>query len=212
MNIAVLGAGSVGGALGKRLAAAGHSVYFGVRNPTDAKVSQLLSDIGGQAQAGTVAEATRETNVIILATPWEAAPAALQACGDVTGKLIVDCTNPLRMGAAGLELTMGYDTSGAEQLAALVPGAHVVKAFNSTGFGNMAQPEFGTQRAAMFVCGDDAASRATVCQLSKDIGFETVDAGKLSVARLLEPQAMLWIHLAYNAGLGRDFAFGLLRR
>jgi predicted dinucleotide-binding enzyme len=212
MQIAVLGAGSVGGALGKRLAAAGHSVYFGVRNPADDKVSQLVAEIGPTAQAGTVAEAARAAQVIILATPWPAASGALQACGDVTGKLIVDCTNPLRMGAAGLELTLGYDTSGAEQLAALVPGAHVVKAFNQTGFGNMAEPVYDGKASVMFICGDDAASRATVVELSKDIGFDTVDAGQLNVARLLEPLALLWIHLAYNAGMQRDFAFALLRR
>ena len=116
------------------------------------------------------------------------------------------------MGAAGLELTFGYDTSGAEQIAALVPGAHVVKAFNQTGYANMAQPAYGNQRSLMFVCGDDAASRAKVCELSEAVGFETIDAGALRVARLLEPLAMLWIHLAFTTELKRDFAFALLRR
>lgn len=212
MKIAILGAGSVGGALGKRLAATGYSIHFGVRHPQDEKVGKLLGELGASAQAGTVAEAVADAAVIILATPWPATPAALKECGDVTGKVIVDCTNPLQMGATGLELTLGHNTSGAEQLAALVPEAHLVKAFNQTGFANMAAPVYDGQASVMFVCGDDAASRATVVELAKAIGFETIDAGKLSIARLLEPLAMLWIHLAFKSELGRDFAFALLRR
>jgi predicted dinucleotide-binding enzyme len=212
MKVAIFGAGSVGGALGTRLVVAGYEIYFGVTNPQSDQTQKLLGEIGANAQAGTVAEAARDAEVIILATPWEAAEAALRAAGDLTGKIIVDCTNPLRMGAAGLELTLGYDTSGAEQIAALVPGAHVVKAFNQTGYANMAQPAYGNQRSVMFVCGDDAPSRAKVCELSEAVGFATIDAGALRVARMLEPLAMLWIHLAFTTGLERDFAFALLRR
>lgn len=76
----------------------------------------------------------------------------------------------------------------------------------------MAEPNYGSKLSVMFVCGDDAASRATVCKLSEEIGFETIDAGALRIARLLEPLAMLWIHLAFNTELKRDFAFALLRR
>ncbi len=210
MKIAILGAGSVGGALGKRLAAAGHEIHFGVTDPQSEKTQRLISEIG--AKAGTVVEAAANAEVILLATPWNAVPDALRNAGDVQGKIIVDCTNPLAMSAGGLGLTIGFDTSGAEQIAAMVPGAHVVKAFNQTGFGNMAEPSFGDRRSVMFVCGDDAASRAAVCKLSEDVGFETIDAGALRIARLLEPLAMLWIHLSFSTDLKRDFALALLRR
>ena len=116
------------------------------------------------------------------------------------------------MGAGGLELTIGQSASGAEQIAALAPGAHVCKAFNQTGYGNMEVAAYDGKRSVMFVCGDDAESRATVCALSEAVGFETIDAGALRVARLLEPLAMLWIHLAFTTDLKRDFAFALLRR
>lgn len=212
MNIAILGAGSVGGALGKRLAAAGHQIYFGVPQPQSEKTQTLLTNIGANATAGTVAEAAAQAHVILLATPWPAVPEALQSAGDLTGKILVDCTNPLQMGAAGLELTVGHNTSGAEQIAALVPGARVVKAFNQTGYGNMEAPAYKGTRAVMFVCGDEAEARATVCALAAAVGFETIDAGQLRVARLLEPLAMLWIHLSFTTELKRDFAFALLRR
>ncbi|HQR34460.1 MAG TPA: NAD(P)-binding domain-containing protein [Blastocatellia bacterium] len=210
MKIAIFGAGSVGGTLGKRLAAAGHEIHFGVTDPQSDKTQKLIAEIG--AKAGTVSEAAASAEAILLATPWNVVEDALRDAGDLRGRIIVDCTNPLAMGANGLGLTAGFDTSGAEQIAAMVPGAHVVKAFNQTGFGNMAEPSFGDKRSLMFVCGDDAASRATVCKLSEDVSFETIDAGKLSIARLLEPLAMLWIHLSFSTDLKRDFAFALLRR
>ncbi|MFN0120143.1 MAG: NADPH-dependent F420 reductase [Blastocatellia bacterium] len=97
-------------------------------------------------------------------------------------------------------------------MATLAPGAHAVKAFNQTGYANMEQPVYGDRPSLMFVCGDDAASRATVCELSTAIGFDTVDAGPLRVARLPEPLAQLWIHLSFTTPLQRDFAFALLRR
>ena len=210
MKITVFGAGSVGGTLGRRLASAGHDIHFGVTDPRSEKTRKLVAEIN--AKAGTVAEAAKDAEVVILATPWDAVQDALQNAGDLRGKIIVDCTNPLAMSADGLSLTVGFDQSGAELIAGLVPGSHVCKAFNQTGFGNMAEPGYGGKQSVMFVCGDDAASRAVVCKLSEQIGFETIDAGPLRIARLLEPLAMLWIHLAFNTELKRDFAFALLRR
>ncbi len=88
----------------------------------------------------------------------------------------------------------------------------MVKAFNTTGAENMKQPEFGSQRAPIFICGEDAGAKSVVSDLAREAGFEVVDAGALHIARLLEPLAMLWIHLAYGQQMGTGFAFGLLRR
>ena len=211
MKIAILGAGSVGGTLGRRLAAAGHQVTFGVPSPGDAKHRELVASIDGAAVA-TVAEAARSAEAVVLATPWGATQAALRDAGDLSGRIVVDCTNPLQFEAGALSLSAGFDTSGAEQVAGWAPGAHVVKCFNQTGFGNMARPAYGAARSVMFVCGDHAASRESVRDLAEQVGFDAVDAGGLKVARLLEPLAMLWIHLSVTTPLGRDFAFALLRR
>jgi 8-hydroxy-5-deazaflavin:NADPH oxidoreductase len=119
------------------------------------------------------------------------------------GKVVVDCTNPLKPAFTGLAL--GYTASGAEQVAEWATGAKVFKGFNQTGFNIMADPAFDGERAVMFVCGDDDT-------LAADIGFQAIDAGSLVIARLLEPYGMLWIHLALARGLGRDFAFVLHRR
>jgi predicted dinucleotide-binding enzyme len=210
MKISILGAGNVGGTLGRAWASKGHEVFFGVPNPRDAKMQELLRTIGSKARAGTVAEAAKATDVIVLATPWPAARDAIQATGNLAGKVVVDCTNPLTPDFTGLAL--GYTTSGAEQVAEWAKGAKVFKAFNQTGFNIMGNPAFDGQRAVIFVCGDDDAQKPTVLKLAADIGFEAIDAGNLAIARLLEPYGMLWIHLAYAQGMGRDFAFVLHRR
>ena len=210
MKIGILGAGNVGGTLGTAWARKGHEVFFGVPRPNDAKTQQLLKTIGSKARAGTVAEAAAAGEVLVLATPWPATRDAIQAAGNLTGKVVVDCTNPLKEDFTGL--TLGYTTSGAEQVAAWAKGAKVFKAFNQVGFGIMGNPGFAGQRAVMFVCGDDDAHKPTALKLASDIGFEAVDAGGLVIARLLEPCGMLWIHLALARGLGTDFALGLLRR
>ena len=91
-------------------------------------------------------------------------------------------------------------------------GARVVKAFNSTGAGNMADPAYGDMAATMFICGDNSQARATVSGLAAELGFDVVDAGPLMAARYLEPLAMLWVHLAYSQAMGPDIAFKLLKR
>ncbi|MGH6836008.1 MAG: NADPH-dependent F420 reductase [Methylocella sp.] len=210
MKISILGAGNVGGTLGRAWARKGHDVFFGIPNPQDPKTQELLTTIGSKARAGTVAEVAAAGDVIVLATPWPATRGAIQAAGNLAGKVVVDCTNPLKPDATGL--TLGYTTSGAEQVAEWANGAKVFKAFNQTGFNIMGNPAFDGERAVMFVCGDDAAQKPTVLKLAADIGFEAIDAGNLAIARILEPYGMLWIHLAYAQGMGRDFAFVLHRR
>jgi predicted dinucleotide-binding enzyme len=214
MQIAIIGAGNVGGALGTRWAEKGHSIRYAVRNPKDDKVQKLIAALKGKAQAATIAEAIRPAEVVVLATPWEGARDAVTAAGNLTGKILIDATNPVNLGMGGLKagLVLGHDTSGGEQVAAWAPGAKVVKAFNTTGAVNMLNPLYGSQKATMFICGDAADAKATVKKLSDEIGFETIDAGPLRVARLLEPLAMLWIHLAFAQGLGTDFILRVVKR
>ena len=213
MKIGIIGAGNVGGTLGKGWAAAGHQVKFGVRNPADPKVAELLKRCGANASAGRIQDLASFAELVVLTTPWEGAEDAMKSVGNISGKILIDCTNPVPMGANLMSgLTLGHNTSAGEQVAAWAKGAKVVKAFNTTGAGNMANPKFGSDRAVMFIAGDDAGAKKVVTQLSNELGFETLDAGPLSQARLLEPVAMLWISLAFAQGLGPDFAFKLVRR
>jgi 8-hydroxy-5-deazaflavin:NADPH oxidoreductase len=202
MKVAIIGSGNVGGALAKALGHAGHEITFGVRKPDPGKPDQK-----GIAEAVSRAEAT------ILAVPFDAVGDVIAAAaGGFAGKILIDATNPLGMGEEGLVLTIGFDTSAAERVAALAPQARVFKAFNQTGFENMADSRSYAHRPVMFVAGDDAAGKVAVLKLVEDAGFEAIDAGGLRAARLLEPFAMLWIELALKRGLGSNFAFVLQRK
>ena len=147
-----------------------------------------------------------------MAVPFAAVRDVIAAAGGFAGKVLIDATNPLGMGSRGLGLTIGFSTSGAETIAAMAPDAKLFKAFNQTGFENMADATAYATRPVMFVAGDDAAAKPLVMGLATDAGFEAVDAGDLAESRLLEAYAMLWIELARKRGLGSDFTFTLQRR
>lgn len=210
MKIGIIGTGNVGSALGKRWAASGHRVLYGSRDPQSEKIRELVLASGANARSATIRGAVEDSDIIVLATPWDATAQVVQSITNWQNKIIVDTTNPLNPGLQGL--AVGHSTSAAEQIAGWAPEAHVVKAFNCTGANNMADPNYGGAAAAMFICGDDAAAKTTVLGLAQELGFDPVDAGPLSMARELEPLAMLWIKLAYVQGLGRNIAFKLLKR
>jgi 8-hydroxy-5-deazaflavin:NADPH oxidoreductase len=206
MKIAVLGAGSVGGTLGRRWAELGHTVCFGIRNVEDADAKALVGKIKGEARLASVGDAAKDADVVVLATPYAANPAAIAAAGDLAGKILIDVTNPI---GPNFSLAVGFTSSGGEELA---PHAKVYKAMNQVGFEVMANPAFAAGKPVMFVAGDDADGKKVVLDLVASLGFEAIDAGALKLARLLEPYAMLWIHLMARRNQGRNFAFSVLRR
>ena len=219
LRIAILGAGNVGGTLGRRWAAAGHDVAFGVRHPAKG-ASAVKGGDGLPARARVVSpvEAVKGADAVLLATPWSAAKDALLEAGAADGALdglaVLDATNPIKPNF-GLDVGSNGE-SGAERLQALVPNARFVKVFNTTGFNNMTDPLYHGEATVMFYAGNDAAAKQTAHELAAALGFDVVDAGNLGQARLLEQFAMLWISLAYGAGgastIGRNFAFRLVRR
>lgn len=216
MNIAIIGAGNVGGALGGSWARTGHRVIFGVRDPTAEKTRTLLASAGANTSAGLPADAARGAEVLVLATPWDATEAALAAAGDLRGKVVVDCTNPLKFTPGiGLELALGFTESGGERVAAWAKGAHVVKAFNTYGWENFANPSYpnaASLKPVMFLAGDDDAAKVTVGRLARDIGFEPFDAGALRAARELEPLALIWIRRAFAGARNPHFTWARLTR
>jgi hypothetical protein len=209
MKLAIIGSGNVGGALGKLWAEKGHDVTFGSRDPSADGVKAAAAAAGGAAIAN-VAGAAAGAEVVVIAVPWTAVPATIEAAGDLSGKIILDATNPLEADLSGL--AVDSSTSAAQEIAKLAGGAAVVKAFNSTGAGNYSNPGFGGQAASMLICGDDDDAKATVAQLTESLGFDVVDAGPLANASSLESLALLWIKLAYVVDLGPEIAWKLLRR
>ena len=157
MKIGIIGSGNVGGTLGRRWAKNGHTVIFFDAEAPSAVLEALLAEAGPTAKSGSVAETARQSEVLLLATPWEAAQNALASAGDLIGKILIDATNPLLAGLTGLSL--GTTTSAGEMVAKWAAGGRVVKAFNTVGFNIMADPRLAGGRAAMFYRGDDAKAK-----------------------------------------------------
>jgi hypothetical protein len=208
MKVSIIGAGNVGMALAQSLVRAGQSVTLGVPDP--AKYRSRVDALGPSATLTGTEEAIAAGDVVILAVPYAAALSIAVSVPDWQGKTLVDATNPLAPSLAGLSL--GTTTSGAEEIARRARGAHVVKAFNTTGAENMADSRYPQGQPMMPVAGDDAAARRQVMTLATLIGFDAIDMGPLATARYLEPLAMVWIHLAIKQGQGRRFAFARLSR
>ena len=205
LEIAIIGAGNVG-TLGKRLAAVGHDVVYGLREPSNPKYAHLDGQI---ARRDDVQGAAAAAEVVVLATPWRAARSALEAAGDLAGKPLLDATNPI---GPGFQLTHGLTDSGGEQVARWAQNARVVKVFNTTGAENMGNPTYGAHASMMLACGDDDEAVDVALRLASDIGFDAHRFGPLANARYLEPFAMTWIQLAMKYGHGRDFAFARVTR
>ena len=211
MKLGFIGIGNVGGTLSKVLGKSGHSIYLGARDTKDPNAVKLALSIGSHASVETISDAIKMAEVIFLATPWDAAKQIVSEYKEpLSGKIVVDCTNPLLPELAGLDHNRGK--SGAEQIQELAPHSSVVKAFNTTGYNIMADPIFNGRKAVLYFCGNQESSKHTVRTLIEDVGFEPADGGALRTAGLLESLALLWIQSAYQFGFGREFAFGLLRR
>jgi 8-hydroxy-5-deazaflavin:NADPH oxidoreductase len=205
MHITIVGSGNVGRALADGWRKAGHRITFATREPDGAKAAELQRQGFGVA---TLRGAAGGADVIVLAVPWSAVPATIAALGSLAGKMLVDTTDPLK---TPRELAVGFSDSGGETVARL-SGAHVVKAFSTTGAGNMTDSAYPGGRPMMTIAGDDAAAKQIVMALAAELGFDPIDTGPLAMCRYLEPLAMLWINLAYAQGLGPNIAFALLRR
>lgn len=203
MNITLIGAGNMGAGFVKQLTAVGHQVRVTARDLTKA---HALAAAHPGATAVAPADALGDSQVVIVATGYADAVSALKALGSLEGHIVIDITNPLTADYMGL--TLGHDTSAAEEIAKALPGAQVVKAFNTVLAQVLAEgPVFANgQTVPVFYAGDDERAKQTVRALAESIGFQPVDAGGLKNARYLEPVAGLNIYFAYGAGQGTQIA------
>jgi predicted dinucleotide-binding enzyme len=205
MNIAIIGTGNIGSALGRSWAKAGHRVFLGVRDIENFKGKDLLQ--AGNITAHTIADAVKAAEVILIAVPSQAVTDIIKAMGDVSGKIIIDAMNSVRVKPEGYNNTF-------EALTALAKGAEIVKCFNSTGFENMGNPVYPDDvHIDMFVAGDSKSGKAIVQQLAKDAGFGACyDFGGNDKEELLEQFAVVWINLAMMQGQDRNIAFKIIKR
>jgi len=208
MKIGIIGAGDVGGTLGKRWKQKKHEIMFGVRNLQSQNVNKLIQ-VDQSLKFGDFREAVAFGDVIVFAIPWTSVEETILKAGNLTGKILIDPTNPLTPDLKGLALD---NTSVAEKIAKLANTDKVVKAFNTIGAQTLNNSIFDSHRADLFVCGDDCHAKQVVEELATDLGFDVVDVGPLVNARMLEHLALLWLELALRQQLGPNIAFKLLRR
>ena len=205
MKLGIIGAGSLGSALGERYAQRGHTLMFGGGATAYEAATRL------RARVGSNAEAVAFGDVVILAVPYAAIDAALADAGCMGGRVLWSCVNALKPDYTGLAI--GFDNSAAEEVARRAAGARVVAAVPpfASAIANGPLCYDRDLEPTMFICGDDSAAKRIVEELVRDLGAHAVDAGPLTAARLVEPAMMLTVSIAY-AGVPRDVGLRLLER
>ena len=200
MKLGIIGAGNIGGTLGRKWAGANHEVVFGVRDPQKASLVQQIGEMGGGARAALSADAIAAGDVIVFAVPGAAVAAVVDANADaLAGKIIIDASNNMR----------GESRHALQLLREKAPSARLFRAFNSLGWENLADPDFDGVRADLFFCGDEEA-RATVEGLISDVGLAPVYLGGIDQVGLVEGMTDMWFALAMRRKLGRRIAFKVL--
>jgi predicted dinucleotide-binding enzyme len=207
MRVGILGSGLMGGKLGTLFAQAGHEVVFSYAR-SEQKLKRLAREANGKARAGTPREAAQESNALLLAVHWSQIEDVLNQAGELSGKVIVTCSLP--MNDDDTELVVAHTSSGAEELAKMIPQARVVAAFNTVPsevlFG-VYEAKHQASRPSLVYCGDDQRAKESAAELIRDAGFDPVDAGPLRIARYTEPFALLVAQLAYEVNRGPELAY-----
>lgn len=211
MNIAFIGIGQVGSALAGQLVGLGHTVTIAARDRNSDKVKAALAKYPN-LQVAAISEAIATAEIVFLATPFSANQTALAEAGDLSGKILVDCTNPV---GAGFTHGLNNEQSGGEFVQNLFPNAKVVKAFTIYGFENFENntyPGYGDLKPAMLIAGNDPDAKQVVSNLCIEMGWEPVDTGNLAMSLHLEHMTLLWIKMARLQGLGSGFVWAKLQR
>jgi 8-hydroxy-5-deazaflavin:NADPH oxidoreductase len=207
MRVGILGSGLMGGKLGTIFARAGHEVTFSYARSTE-RLKQLARSAYGNARAGTPREAAERSDLLLLAVHWSRFRDVLKKAGDLSEKIIMSCSLP--MNAVDSDLAVAHDSSGAEELARMVPETRVVSAFNtvpSEVLFSVYNARRKATRPGLVYCGDDKRAKAAAAKLIRDAGFDPVDAGPLRIARYTEPFALLVAQLAYGRGKSPALAY-----
>lgn len=196
-TIAVIGTGSVGSALGPRFAEIGHTVVYGSRTPDREDVQALVVATSADTSATTPPEAAQMADIVLLALPWNVAEDVLVSLGDLSGKIIIDPINPR---VVDEERRVDYPThiSNAERLQALAPRSMVVKAFSTISADTMGDPGLVDHPITIPLVGNDPEAKAVVAEICHQLGFETIDFGRVRYAHIIEGLYLLRANARLN--------------
>jgi NADPH-dependent F420 reductase len=207
-TIAMIGTGDVGSALGKAFAAQGHTIVYGSREPDRKSVEELVAETGNGASATTPFAAAAQADIVVLAVPGLLVEEITKSLGDLSGKIIIDPTNPLKRNM--LRLEHGVETSNAQIIQAAAPDADVVKAFNTLSWKTMVDPSEAGGPVSIPLAGNSGSAKKTVAELVTGMGLEPIDVGPVEHARWVEGMLILWINNRYTS-LRDSFDFHLRR-
>lgn len=212
MKIGILGTGPVGRDLGTGFIKTGHQVMLGSRTADNANAVAWQAEAGAGASVGTFADTAAFGELLVVAVKGSALSEVIGAAGvgNFAGKVVIDTVNPLDFSKGYPDLSIKGDDSAGETLQRLLPGAHVVKAFNTVNSTLMFRPDLPGGPPDMMIAGNDAAAKATVTAILTDFGWPTIDLGNLYAARWLEAFVMTWVLACQARGDWRQ-AFKLLR-
>lgn len=195
-TIAVIGTGNVGGALGTKFAAQGHTIVYGSRNPSSSEVAELVARTGGDASATTQQEAIKGADIVVLAVPGMLVEEITKGLGDLSGKIIIDPTNPIDR--SGSEFKMGVASSNGEIIQFAAPDASVVKAFNALNWKTMVDPQSSGGPVSIPLAGNSSDAKATVAELVEGMGLEAIDLGGIENAHWIEGMLIMWLNNRYG--------------
>jgi 8-hydroxy-5-deazaflavin:NADPH oxidoreductase len=203
MKIAIIGSGNIGGTLGKKWLSAGHQIILGVRDTANFKGEDLANQ--PNVEVLSMADAAQKAEVVLIATPSHVVVSIIEQLGNLSGKVVIDSTNAVRM--------KPEPYNDAFEAFRKLTNAEVVKCFNTTGFENMENPVYEGVAIEMFMAGSSQTAKNVAKQLALETGFsDCIDFGGDEKVLLLEQFAMAWINLAIMQGHGRGLAFKVLRR
>ena len=201
LRIAVLGAGNIGGTLGRKWVVAGHKVAFGVTNPDSARAQKLRAEVGNGVTIDLVAAALADSDVVVMALPGNAMDETIiKHAAQLDGKIIFDTAN--RLGGGPMNSFATFQTH--------TPQAHIYRAFNSLGWENFADPVFDGIQADLFYCGPDGDAREVAEQMIVDVGLRPIRLGDVEQVSLVDSVGSLWFALVFGQGKGRHLAFKVL--
>ena len=205
-TIAIIGTGNVGMALGTEFAQQGHTIVYGSRSPLGLKALDLAKKTGGNASTAVPAEAVASADIIVLAVPGMVVENVVQGLGDLSGKLIIDATNPLVMDEP-MHFTFGVESSNGEIVQAAAPEAMVVKAFNTITWQSMIDPGDSDGPLYVPIVGNDKAAKEKVAKLVAKMGLESIDLGPIEVAHWTEYGVVVALNNEFSERANFDMVF-----
>lgn len=195
-TIAIIGTGNVASALGPSFASQGHAIIYGSRTPEGDNARKLVVNTGKGASATTPDEAVKHADIVVLAVPGMRVRDIVAGLGDLSGKIIIDPTNPMERKL--MKFHHGVETSNAQIIQALQPGANVVKAFNTLSWKTMIDPHGAGGPVSVPLAGNSRSAKKVVAKLVSGMGLEPIDVGGVENAHWVEGMLILWINNRFS--------------